>query len=133
MDRIKDPLSSLKIFNAITCSENTAIFNVVSIMREKKIGSVVILNEQNKLSGIFTERDYLMKIAEKNFDGKKLKVSEFMTPSPVFMKENETIESCIMKMQEGKFRHMIITDLNEEPVFVISQRDLLDYLTNLGF
>ncbi|MFW5872294.1 MAG: CBS domain-containing protein, partial [bacterium] len=78
----KLPIKELNIPKAITIDQESSIQQAIDLMIEKNIGSVIITNNE-KLSGIFTERDLLNKVI-KNIDTmKNTPVKDVMTPNPV--------------------------------------------------
>ena len=80
-----------------------------------------------KPEGIFTERDYLKKIACNDVD-KNLPIEGFMTPNPVSVKPTTSVAKVLMKMRMGRFRHIIVTDEDGLLKSVISIKDLLDFV-----
>ena len=110
------------------CSPNTPISKVRKVLQESKIGSIVV-TEDEEVRGIFTERDYLMKIAGRESDLDSRPVSDFMTPNPKSVTDSELILRVIEMMNGGRFRHMIVKDKEGKLVGVISVRDLMVYLS----
>jgi CBS domain-containing protein len=85
--------------------------------------------ENDKLVGIFSERDALMKL---NVDAAKFlsrPISQFMTADPVTLETNDKIAFALHKMNLGGYRHVPIL-FHGQLVGVISIRDILRYLTD---
>src|SRR4051812_40931132 len=76
-----------------------AVADAVQLMREKKVGCVLVCVDRRVL-GIFTERDLMRRILAL---GKPLTtpLAECMTPDPVTVQPRETISCAIKKMQRG--------------------------------
>lgn len=110
-----------------TCSPEALIHNVVGKMRDSKIGSIVIV-ENEKPVGIFTERDYLMKIACLGVNVRNAKIKTYMTPSPVTVSDSETVQKVLLTMRLGHFRHVIVTHPTGEVKGIISIKDVMDFL-----
>jgi CBS domain-containing protein len=100
---------------------------VMQLMVTKGIGCVLVVDD-GKLSGIFSERDALLKV---NTDASRLAsrpVSEFMTPNPQTLQMNAKIAFAVHSMVLGSYRHIPIVDDEGHAVNLISVRDILRYL-----
>lgn len=115
--------------NVVTCYENTSLFRVVTIMQQSRVGSVVIVKDLKPV-GIFTERDFLLKLAGKDLDFHAETVGGYMTPNPVCMTIDETLFEAMWTMRRGRFRHLIITDGNGLLKKVLSIKDISTFLTD---
>jgi CBS domain-containing protein len=100
---------------------------VLKTFQTHKIGCVVVVDDQNKLQGIFSERDWIMKIAGRQFDLNS-KISEFMTPDPITANMDTSLAFALNLMSEGGFRHLPILDDLGNPAGLISVKDLIDNL-----
>lgn len=111
------------------CDPDASVTDVLQILRKEKIGSIVVV-EDRQVVGIFTERDYLEKVAlnPKESQPEDLKVKNFMTRNPVTVKRQDTICETLTKMRKGKFRHVVIVDSYKHLEKVVSMREIMDYL-----
>ena len=80
---MEHPVARLQPKPPITVSPDTSVQDVIQIMLDRNIGAVLVVDGQNKLLGIFSERDLLKKIAGLHESFSHLKVGDFMTPDPV--------------------------------------------------
>jgi len=118
----------IKSEHLTTCLKTDTIDEVVEVLQSTRLGSIVIVDKNSKVEGIFTERDYVMKIAGFNIDTDQETVGSYMTPKPTTLKPTASMAEAISKMQSGRFRHLIIADENNVLVNILSQRDLLDFI-----
>jgi len=110
-----------------TVTENTKIEEIINILQSSNIGSVVIV-EQERVIGIFTERDLLTKLTG-NMDGhRKDPVGKFMTRDPKSVEESTAVTKVLELMHEGHFRHVLVVNNKQELVGIISIKDMLTYL-----
>jgi CBS domain-containing protein len=126
-DLIRDRIERLWPKTPATVTPNTSVGDVLNKMVDAKIGCVMIV-EKDKLLGIFSERDALMKL---NTDAAKFKarpISQFMTLDPVTLETNDKIAYALHKMNVGGYRHIPIL-FEGKLAGVISIRDILRYLT----
>jgi CBS domain-containing protein len=100
---------------------------VLELMVAKGIGCVLVV-EDGKPVGIFSERDALLKL---NVEAPQLAarpVSEFMTPHPQTLKSSAKIAFAVHNMVLGGYRHIPIVDDEGHAASLISARDILRYL-----
>lgn len=91
-------------------------------MKEGKISSVLV-TEDGYLIGILTERDMVKAVAE-GIDTEITHVRDYMTPTPVAVNPDTTVEEGVQIMMERGFRHLPIVDGERELKGVVSIRDL---------
>jgi len=111
-----------------TINENEAIFNAVKKMHDYKIGSLLVVNDDENLVGIITERDILYKCytSSELMINSKVKVKERMTSSAdlIVGKLADSATSVMNTMINKKIRHIPIID-KETIVGIISIGDAL--------
>ncbi len=112
--------------DAVTVGPNTLVPDVIKLMREKKTGCIVVV-EDDKICGIMTERDILFGVAGVQ-NAEDAKLSSLMHADPVCLKEDDPITYAFHHMSIGGFRHLPIIRDNG-PIGMVSARDLLRYLT----
>lgn len=111
-----------------TCLEKTPLSKVVEIMRKFRIGSIIVVKDFKPV-GIFTERDFLLKLASKDIDLDKEVIGDFMTRHPVCLSVDDSLFKVMRTMNEGGFRHIVITDKGGTVRKVLSIKDVMSYLT----
>ncbi len=129
---MSDKLSKVGHRKAVIVSRITSVLEAIHKMNEQKIGNALVMNGE-KLEGILTERDILLKILGKEGkdpDLSKITVEKVMTHNPTILSEEDTLAVALNKMSVGGYRHIPILK-NGQPVGVISVRDVLKYLAKL--
>jgi CBS domain-containing protein len=125
-----DEISIRKIMKPIIFIEETSTpENSAKMMLEKGVSSLAIGTKDN-LKGIFTKTD-LIKYYLKNYSENN-KVVDFMTHNYIFTHTATPLFKVIKKMLENKVSRIIVKDQNEEPVGIISFRDLFRISIELG-
>ncbi len=99
----------------------TTLQEAASRMHERRVGAVVVLDENERLVGIVTERDVLRAVATGGVEGP---VSDVMTPSPETVEPDESAGQAAVLMIHGGFRHLPVVD-DGAVVGMISIRDLV--------
>ena len=121
MESIKDMLSGREVF---TVQSGSTIKETVYFMASKKVGLVPVLKDE-KLIGVFSERDLVKRVIAQEKDLVSTTVDDVMSTSLVIAKIDESNESILAKMKEAKTRHILVID-SEKLVGVLSLRDLLE-------
>jgi CBS domain-containing protein len=98
--------------------------DAIGRMHEKGI-DVVLVVQGERLLGIFTDRDAVLKVAGRNVGGEP--IAALMTHDPVVLRHDETIAVALNKMAVGGFRHIPIVE-HGRPTGVVSARDVFQHL-----
>lgn len=104
-------------------SPGTTVFDALTLMADKNIGALVVL-EEKKITGIFSERDYARKVILKGKASKEITVGEIMTSTVVTVRPASTVEECMTLMTEHRIRHLPVME-GEELIGVISIGDVV--------
>jgi len=84
---------------------DTSVYDALVLMAEKNCGALIVL-EEGKLVGIFSERDYARKIILKGKASKDTAVSEIMSTQIVFVRLEHSINECMALMTAKRIRHL---------------------------
>lgn len=122
-------VSALNPKNPFTVKETATLKETIVLLSNNKIGCVIVCDSSEKIKGIFTERDLLLKVVAKGVSMDSL-VSEFMTKDPMTVEPNETIAFALNLMSHGGFRHLPVIDQTGSPIGIISVKDVVDYIVN---
>jgi signal-transduction protein with cAMP-binding, CBS, and nucleotidyltransferase domain len=85
----------------------------------------LLVVEGDRLVGIFTDRDAVVKAADKRLQ--LYRVGDFMTPDPVVLRHDDTLAVAIHKMAVGEFRHIPIVE-GGVPIGVVAAADIFRHL-----
>ena len=93
------------------------------LMKERRVGAVMIV-EDGKLAGVFTERDVLFRVVAEDRDVRTTCLADVMTRNPQTIHPDKPFPDALHLMHEGGFRHVPVVE-DGRPVGVISARDAL--------
>ncbi len=124
-----DPISKLKPDPAISVAPATTVADGLAKMDAHHIGSLVVCDQPGKVIGIFTERDYVQRVAAKQLDPKSTTLDAVMTPQPKTVLEGSSIALAFSAFSEGKYRHLPIVNSNENLQGVLSVRSFVKALS----
>lgn len=108
-----------------------SVTEAIRAMQREQRGCVLITQDgtaQSRLLGIFSERDVLYRIVDRGRNPATLGLGEVMTPDPESLPEEATVAWVLNKMAVGGFRHVPVVDADGRPVFVVSVRDVVEFL-----
>ena len=108
----------------VTTQADTTVSDAARLMRENHIGAVIVVGDNGKLAGIFTERDALFRVVAEGRDGTTTRLADVMTRNPQTVKPDQRFSAALQMMYGGKFRHVPVVD-DGRPVGIISARDAL--------
>ena len=99
---------------------NHTIHSVVDILREKRIGAVVVTDQNGSLQGILSERDIVRRMAETPGQTLPQSVADLMTTEVKTCSPDDYLNDVLKTMTEGRFRHMpVLSDGNLRGVITI--------------
>ncbi len=99
---------------------NDTIHSVVDILREKRIGAVVVTDQNGALQGILSERDIVRRMAETPGQTLPQSVADLMTTEVKTCSPEDYLNDVLKTMTEGRFRHMpVLSDGNLRGVITI--------------
>jgi CBS domain-containing protein len=108
----------------ILVGPDTPVDAAIARMQEAEADCVLVVSD-DRLVGIFTDRDAVAKAAGKPL--KSFRVRDFMTPDPVVLRHDDPIAVAIHKMAVGGFRHIPIVE-DGRPTGVVTARDVFHHL-----
>jgi CBS domain-containing protein len=110
--------------NLISISHDASVFEAIKLMADESIGSLVVLDEQGRLAGIVTERDYARKVIIKGRSSRETPVADIMTTDVQTAATDDSVNACMELMTEKKVRHLPVVE-NGEVTAMISIGDLV--------
>ena len=83
----------------------STVFDALSLMAEKEIGALVVLDEA-RVAGIISERDYARKVILHGRASPTTRVEEIMTSHVAYTHLDQSIEECMAIMTDKRIRHL---------------------------
>jgi CBS domain-containing protein len=120
MRTVGDLIKTRSFFAAIV---DQTVFEAALYMAEKDIGALPVL-DQNRLAGVFSERDIIKRVVVPQKDVRKTAVRDVMTTDLVVAESTEEISDVLEKMRQHHCRHMPVVS-GDRLVGFLSLRDLL--------
>ncbi len=108
----------------IKISPKAMLSEASKLLADNKIGALPVTNDTDSILGILSERDIIREISNKGSSGLMSSVENVMTKAVSCCGRFDTLKNVIERMNEGRFRHMPVTD-NDKIIDFISISDLV--------
>lgn len=95
-------------------------------LNQKKVGALVVLDENNAIRGVFSERDLVREVARRGADALKSKVGDAMSREVITAHGQETIDECLSRMTDRRVRHLPVVQ-ETRLVAIVSIGDLVKH------
>ncbi|HEY5928280.1 MAG TPA: CBS domain-containing protein [Kofleriaceae bacterium] len=105
------------------------MFKVVDTMKAKRRGAVLV-TEDGKLIGIFTERDLISRLDHDDALWSHVLVKDVMTPHPTVVRPYQSVAEAMNLLMQGRRRHLPIVDDKGKVLGLLSIRDILSYVAS---
>lgn len=105
-------------------SPEATVFDALHLLAEHDVGALLVM-ENDRLLGIFSERDYTRKIALQGRDSRHTLVREVMTPNVLVVKPTTEMRDCMSLMSQRKIRHLPVME-GDKVIGMLSIRDLMN-------
>lgn len=101
------------------------VLEALGLLKDKNIGALVVLDE-GKLVGIFSERDYARKIALRGRSSSDTALREVLTGRVLCVRPSRTVDECMALMSDKHIRHLPVVDDHGTVVGVVSIGDIVN-------
>ena len=131
--KIDSPISNFDLREPLIIELGTCLENVLENMQKTNNNCVLTLSN-DRLNGILTERDILLKVTGKGYDLQLTTIDEFITPNPEYVSPEDPLAYALNKMYVGGFRNVPVVNDEMYPIGIISISDIIstiaDYFHN---
>jgi CBS domain-containing protein len=109
--------------NPVIAEADMTVIEAARRMKERRVGALLVMRE-DRLAGIFTERDALFRVIAEGRDPATTRLVEVMSANPRTISPDRPFGHALHMMHEGGFRHVPVVE-EGKPVGVVSARDAL--------
>lgn len=118
--RVRDVLRGHKLLHLPPA---TTVRAAVRAMVERHVAAVLVC-EGERLQGIFTERDLMVRVVDDGRDPEATVLAEVMTPDPISIGPDAPVTRAALLMDENHLRHLAVLD-GDQVVGLVSMRDFV--------
>lgn len=123
-----DSIRSMDIETVPSVPSTTRLGDVIATMQKRRVAAVVVTDD-DRVSGIFTERDLLNRIVGLSLN-EDLRIGEVMTRDPRTLTRDDRIAAAIRLMTEQGYRHIPLVDATGRNTGMISARDIMEFIAD---
>jgi CBS domain-containing protein len=102
----------------------TVVAKAAKLMAKKNVGAVLVVKNE-RLIGIFTERDVVSRVVAGGLDARTTRLAEVMTRSPQTVGPEQTLGQALLIMHEKGFRHLPVVE-QDKVIGIVSSRSAMD-------
>ncbi|PSQ10782.1 histidine kinase [Halobacteriales archaeon QS_5_70_15] len=113
-----------------TVGPDTLVEDAARLMLEAEVGSVLVVDESNRLEGILTTTDFVSIVARSRPKAETT-VTRYMSTDLVTTTARAPIREVADEMVEAGFHHMPVVDRAEEPIGMVTTTDLAAYISHV--
>ena len=122
MSTVKECLDQ-KPNTIISVSPDDKVFRALELMRDKRVRAIIVL-EGDRLAGIVSQGDCAIKVLLPGADARQIAIESIMTPNPITVELNDTLEKCMGVMVQRHIRHLPVVN-GGKVIGVISIGDIV--------
>lgn len=109
MTTVRQILDNKKSNQIISVGPQATVFEALQLMASLDVSAVLVL-ENERLVGIFTERDYARKLILQGRSSRETRIGELMTQNLLTISPSQTVEDIMSIMTENRFRHLPVVE-----------------------
>lgn len=102
---VVNQILKLKGYDVWSVTPDTSVYDALQLMADKNVGAVLVVDGE-KISGIFSERDYARKVILKGKSSRATLVSDIMTVDVVYVNADQSVAECMNLMTDNRIRHL---------------------------
>jgi CBS domain-containing protein len=108
----------------LTAAPETLVSEAAKLMAAKNVGAIMIVQD-DRLIGIFTERDLVVRVVAPGLDALATRLADVMTRAPQTIDPDETLGYALLLMHRRGFRHLPVVQ-ESRPIGIVSSRSAMD-------
>lgn len=109
----------------VTVNRSATVLDAIQAMAGAKVGSVVVVDGDQHVEGIFSERDVMLRVVLEGRDPAQTRVEQVMTSPVVTISPRTTADEALQVMIHDHIRHLPIVDSRGRVQEIVSMRSLL--------
>ena len=126
MSTVQELLSRKAFSDVHSVTADQPLTEAAAMMREHRIGILVVNNDEGEMVGVFSERDLVRAVAVRADEIANLKVRDLLTDRVETCLYSDDLRDVVRRMGKGKFRHMPVVD-NGALIGIVSITDIFRY------
>ncbi|MAE64788.1 MAG: hypothetical protein CMJ18_11020 [Phycisphaeraceae bacterium] len=123
----EEPVTAVQTRPAPTISADATVREAMQLLDDLDIACLLVTRD-DRLAGVFTERDVLQRVAGRFGEVGDLPVEAFMTTDPIVVYETDDVATATCVMATNGLRHVPVLDVEGAVLGIVSPRRLTEFL-----
>jgi signal-transduction protein with cAMP-binding, CBS, and nucleotidyltransferase domain len=123
-------IASNKEIVMIIADSGKSAYDVADLMKNKKVGSVIVMDKKSQPLGIITERDMVKRVCIKNLATSRIKAEEIMS-SPLITMSYDSIDTASRVMTKNKIKRLVVLEADNRITGMLSGSDITKHLAKI--
>jgi CBS domain-containing protein len=124
MATARDLIKNKTVSQILSISPEANVLEAIKVMAEHNVGALLVETVADKVQGIITERDVILKLDAKGKKSENTKVRDIMTERVLYVESTQSVEECMELMNAKNIRHLPVYE-HGDLLGLISVRDVL--------
>lgn len=125
---VKDCMSTKVCY----CTPSSSVKDAAKLMCDNHVGCIPVCNEENRVVGVITDRDVILRTIACDKNATSTKISDIMTCSPCCCTPDTTVDEAANLMSKYQIRRIPVCDDNNKIVGILSLGDLAHHDKEVG-
>lgn len=108
---------------AVTAHPLATVVDAAQLMNEHRVGALPVIDSDDRLVGIFSERDVMTRVVAREMDPRQTRVGDVMTTDVITCPTGTLLEDLRTLMREQRIRHVPVIE-NGRVIGMVSIGDL---------
>lgn len=122
---LSEPVGNVMERKLLTAAPDITVGEAARLMAGRKVGAVLVVGEDGRLIGIFTERDAVFRVIARGLNPRTTPLADVMTRSPLTVHPGKSLGYALLMMHDHGFRHAPVVE-DGKLVGIVSARSALD-------
>ena len=128
---VSDEVRLLAPSEPIKVTEDVTVHEAITRMAEQRRVAVLVVDAEGRLTGIFTERDLLRRVAVPGRDPRQTRLADVMTRDPEALAPDDLICFAINRLHHAGYRTIPLVDAERRPLGIMTVADIVQWLAEL--
>lgn len=108
---VQEIVSQIMTRHVVTINSNRSALDAALLMKEKRISSLIVQDDENESLGIITERDFVKRVCAQDKRSSEVLISELMSKIQTFAEPDTPVDVAVQRMINNRIRRLpVISD-----------------------
>ena len=108
---VQEIVSQIMTRHVVTINSNRSALDAALLMKEKRISSLIVQDDENQSLGIITERDFVKRVCAQDKKSSEVLISELMSKIQTFAEPDTPVDVAVQRMINNRIRRLpVISD-----------------------